>query len=197
MIRLIDERVMEKLRDKTEEIDLEELIPLVVEWNEGRASKAKCPYCVKPIEKQATKCNHCLSEIEWFKFNGLYGPCKIGEAEEMERPLGMARAIAQAAAVGKRAALEKERAALEEEKENKIKELKGAICPKCNKPIFAHWEIEQVSGLTVSGLKKFKEKYYRTDTGEFKCRECGSTGCLLIILAIIGFIVLMALLSPN
>ncbi|MDA7530648.1 hypothetical protein N8595_03155, partial [bacterium] len=74
MIRLIDERIMEMLRDKTDEINLEELIPLVVEWSEGRASRAKCPYCVKPIEKQATKCNHCLSEIEWFKFNGLYGP---------------------------------------------------------------------------------------------------------------------------
>ncbi|MDB4600205.1 hypothetical protein OAG97_00645 [Akkermansiaceae bacterium] len=178
---------MEKLRDKTDEIDLEELIPLVVEWSEGRASKAKCPYCVKPIEKQATKCNHCLSEIEWFKFNGLYGPCKIGEAEEMERPLAIARATVQTAAAG-------ERAALEEQKENKIKELKEAICPKCSKPTFAHWEIEQASGLTVSGLKKF-EKHYRTDTGEFKCRECRSTGCLLIILAIIGFIVLMALVA--
>ncbi|MDB4340667.1 hypothetical protein OAA12_00875 [Akkermansiaceae bacterium] len=187
MIRLIDERVMEMLRDKTEEIDLEELIPLVVEWSEGRVSKAKCPYCVKPIEKQATKCNHCLSEIEWFKFNGLYGPCKIGEAEEMERPLAIARATVQAAAAG-------ERVALEEQKENKIKELKEAICPKCSKPTFAHWEIEQASGLTVSGLKKF-EKHYRTDTGEFKCRECRSTGCLLIILAIIGFIVLMALVA--
>ncbi|MDB4488535.1 hypothetical protein N9017_00300 [Akkermansiaceae bacterium] len=179
---------MEMLRDKTDEIDLEELIPLVVKWSEGRASKAKCPYCVKPIEKQATKCNHCLSEIEWFKFNGLYGPCKIGEAEEMERPLAIARAAFKAAADG-------ERAALEEEKENKIKELKEAICSKCSKPAFDHWEIEQASGLTVSGLKKFKEKYYRTDTGEFKCRECWSTGCLLIILAIIGFMVLMALFN--
>ena len=174
MIRLIDERVMEMLRDKTDEIDLEELIPLVVEWSEGRASKAKCPYCVKTIEKQATKCNHCLSEIEWFKFNELYGPCKIGEAEEMERPLGMARAIAQAAAVGKRAALEKERAALEEEIENIIKELRRAVCPKCSKPIFARWEIEQASRLTVSKLKKFEEGHRINPDGEFKCRECGS-----------------------
>jgi len=185
MIRLIDERVMEMLRDKTEEIDLEELIPLVVEWSEGRSSKAKCPYCVKPIEKQATKCNHCLSEIEWFKFNELYGPCKKGEAEEMERPLGMARAIAQAAAVGKRAALE-------EEKENKIKELKEAVCPNCSKPIFAHWEIEQNSSLEE--LKKFEERY-RVYTGEFKCRECGQVGCFLILGVIIGFIALMILLS--
>ncbi|MDC0566550.1 hypothetical protein OAP01_00835 [Akkermansiaceae bacterium] len=163
MIRLIDERVMEMLRDKTEEIDLEELIPLVVEWSEGRASKAKCPYCVKPIEKQATKCNHCLSEIEWFKFNGLYGPCKIGEAEEMERPLAIARATVQVAAENKRAALE-----------NKIKELKKAVCPKCSKPIFARWEIEQASRLTVSKLKKFEEGHRINPDGEFKCRECGS-----------------------
>ena len=163
MIRLIDERVMEMLRDKTEEIDLEELIPLVVEWIEGRASKAKCPYCVKPIEKQATKCNHCLSEIEWFKFNGLYGPCKIGEAEEMERPLAIARATVQVAAENKRAALK-----------NKIKELKKAVCPKCSKPIFARWEIEQASRLTVSKLKKFEEGHRINPDGEFKCRECGS-----------------------
>ncbi|MDA7499164.1 hypothetical protein N8461_02075 [Akkermansiaceae bacterium] len=163
MIRLIDERIMEMLRDKTEEIDLEELIPLVVEWSEGRASKAKCPYCVKPIEKQATKCNHCLSEIEWFKFNGLYGPCKIGEAEEMERPLAIARATVQVAAENKRAALE-----------NKIKELKKAVCPKCSKPIFARWEIEQASRLTVSKLKKFEEGHRINPDGEFKCRECGS-----------------------
>ena len=163
MIRLIDERVMEMLRDKTEEIDLEELIPLVVEWSEGRASKAKCPYCVKPIEKQATKCNHCLSEIEWFKFNGLYGPCKIGEAEEMERPLAIARATVQVAAENKRAALK-----------NKIKELKKAVCPKCSKPIFARWEIEQASRLTVSKLKKFEEGHRINPDGEFKCRECGS-----------------------
>lgn len=49
MIRLIDERVMEKLRDKAENIDLEEFVPLVGEWREDKASKAKCPYCVEPI----------------------------------------------------------------------------------------------------------------------------------------------------
>lgn len=65
MIRLIDERVMEKLRDKPENIDLEEFMPLVGEWREEKVSKAKCPYCVKPIEKQATKCTHCLSDIVW------------------------------------------------------------------------------------------------------------------------------------
>jgi hypothetical protein len=95
---------MEKLRDKTTEIDLKELFPLVVEWREERASRANCPYCVKPIEKQAAKCNHCFSEIEWVKFNGLYGPCKIGKAEQMERPLAIARATVQVAAENKRAA---------------------------------------------------------------------------------------------
>jgi hypothetical protein len=46
-----------------------------------------CPYCVEPIQKQATKCSHCLSEIEWFQFGGLYGPCKAGASEEMENAL--------------------------------------------------------------------------------------------------------------
>ena len=45
MIRLIDERIMEKLRDKPENIDLEEFMPLVGEWREDKASKANCPYC--------------------------------------------------------------------------------------------------------------------------------------------------------
>jgi hypothetical protein len=38
MIRLIDERVMEKLRDKPENIDLEEFVPLVAEWREDRTA---------------------------------------------------------------------------------------------------------------------------------------------------------------
>ncbi|MDC0320794.1 hypothetical protein OAL53_02865, partial [Akkermansiaceae bacterium] len=128
---------------------------------------------------------HCLSEIEWFQFGGLYGPCKIGEAEEMERPLVIARAAFQAAAAG-------ERAALKEEKENKIKELKEAVCPKCSKPIFAHYEIQHSSSLEQ--LKKFEERY-RVYTGEFKCRECGKAGCLLFLLAIGGGIALMIFLA--
>ena len=189
MIRLIDERVMEKLRDKTKEIDLEELVPLVVEWREEKASRAKCPYCVKPIEKQATKCNHCLSEIEWFQFGGLYGPCKIGEVEEMERPLVIARAAFQAAAAG-------ERAALEEEKENKIKELKEAVCPNCSKPIFAHWEIEQNSSLEE--LKKF-EKRRRRDypSNEFICKHCNGKLWYLLIFIIIAYITLMIFLKNS
>ena len=42
MIRLINERVMEKLRDKPENRDLGEFMPLVGEWREEEASKAKC-----------------------------------------------------------------------------------------------------------------------------------------------------------
>ena len=106
MIRLIDERIMEKLRDKPENIDLEEFVPLVVEWREEKALMANCPYCVKPIEKQATKCNHCLSELEWFKFDGLYGPCKAGASEEMEAALVMARATFHAAVEAEKAAAE-------------------------------------------------------------------------------------------
>jgi hypothetical protein len=41
MIRLIDERVMEKLRDKPENIDLEEFMPLVDEWCEDEGVKGQ------------------------------------------------------------------------------------------------------------------------------------------------------------
>ncbi|MDB4629817.1 hypothetical protein OAG15_02150 [bacterium] len=177
---------MEKLRDKTKEIDLEELVPLVVEWREERASRAKCPYCVKPIEKQATKCNHCLSEIEWFQFGGLYGPCKIGEVEEMERPLVIARAAFQAAAAG-------ERAALGEEKENKIKELEEAVCPKCSKPIFAHYEIQYSSSLEQ--LKKFEKRRRRVSNNEFICKHCQGKLWLVLMLIIIGSTTLLIFLK--
>ncbi|MDB4498460.1 hypothetical protein N9236_00410 [bacterium] len=186
MIRLIDERVMEKLRDKPENIDLEEFVPLVGEWREENASKAKCPYCVKPIEKQATKCNHCLSEIEWFQFGGLYGPCKIGEVEEMERPLVIARAAFQAAAAG-------ERAALGEEKENKIKELEEAVCPKCSKPIFAHYEIQYSSSLEQ--LKKFEKRRRRVSNNEFICKHCQGKLWLVLMLIIIGSTTLLIFLK--
>jgi hypothetical protein len=186
MIRLIDERVMEKLRDKPENIDLEEFVSLVGEWREETSAKPKCPYCVNPIQKQATKCTQCLSVLEWFKFDNLYGPCKAGASEEMETALVMAKAAFRAALAG-------ERAALEEEKENKIKELKEAVCPKCSKPIFAHWEIQRNSSLEE--LKKFEERYRVVYTGEFKCRECGQAESLLILGVIIGFIAFIILLS--
>ena len=137
MIRLIDERIMEKLRDKPENIDLEEFVPLVVEWREEKALMANCPYCVKPIEKQATKCNHCLSELEWFKFDGLYGPCKAGASEEMEAALVMARATFQAA-------VEAEKAAAEEKIKlaDKLAELSKSRCISCNKLVFTSDELE-------------------------------------------------------
>ena len=133
MIRLIDERIMEKLRDKPENIDLEEFVPLVVEWREEKALMANCPYCVKPIEKQATKCNHCLSELEWFKFDGLYGPCKAGASEEMEAALVMARATIQAE---KTATEEKIKLAV------KLAELSKSRCISCNKLVFTSDELE-------------------------------------------------------
>ena len=132
MIRLIDERVMEKLRDKPENIDLEEFMPLVVEWREEKALMAKCPYCVKPIEKQATKCSSCLSELEWFKFNGLYGPCKAGASEEMEAALVMARATFHAALEAK----EKIKLA------DKLAMLSKLRCTSCNKLVFTSDELE-------------------------------------------------------
>ncbi len=186
MIRLIDERVMEKLRDKPENIDLQEFVPLVGEWRGDKASKAKCPYCVKPIEKQATKCNHCLSQIEWFKFDGLYGPCKAGASEEMERLLVMARAAFQAAMAG-------ERAALEEERENKIKELKEAVCPKCSKPIFIGWQIEQNGSLEK--LKQFEKSRRRYPSNEFICKHCNGKLWLVLILIIIGYITFVTFLE--
>ena len=169
MIRLIDERVMEMLRDKTEEIDLEELIPLVVEWSEGRASKAKCPYCVKPIEKQATKCNHCLSELEWFKFDGLYGPCKAGASEEIENALAMARATL-------RAAIQAEKAAAKAREEIKftdtLSELEKAKCYMCNKLVFTSDEIQNA---VESGIKRnlYKLQLSRRHLDkDYRCHSC-------------------------
>ena len=141
MIRLIDERVMEKLRDKAENIDLEEFVPLVGEWREDKASKAKCPYCVEPIQKQATKCNHCLSEIEWFKFDGLYGPCKAGASEEMEAALVMARDTFQAA-------IEAEKAEVKAKEKAKFKwgltQLQEAKCLSCGGPVLTSYELQKI-----------------------------------------------------
>ena len=193
MIRLIDERVMEKLRDKTKEIDLEELVPLAVEWREERASRAKCPYCVKPIEKQATKCNHCLSEIEWFQFDGLYGPCKIGEAEEMERPIVIARAAFQAALEGKRASL---KAAYDK----KIEELEEKLCVKCSEHVFTFKSAElekEIGPESLPKLEQLEESRRVYTRGGFKCNSCMQRdrrlGCLLVLLLILGLIGLMIL----
>ena len=43
----------------------------------------KCPYCAGPITKEVSKCRHCASDIEWFKFEGLLGPCKTGQSAEI------------------------------------------------------------------------------------------------------------------
>ena len=141
MIRLIDERVMEKLRDKPENIDLEEFLPLVGEWREEKASKAKCPYCVEPIQKQATKCSHCLSEIEWFKFDGLYGPCKAGASEEMEAALVMAKATLHAAIEAKKAA---EKAEQKAKFQKRITKLEMANCITCKGPVLTSDKLQEL-----------------------------------------------------
>ena len=169
MIRLIDERIMEKLRDKPENIDLEEFMPLVDEWREDESSKAKCPYCVKPIEKQATKCNHCLSELEWFKFDGLYGPCKAGASEEIENALAMARATL-------RAAIQAEKAAAKAREEinftDTLAELEKAKCYMCNKLVFTSDEIQNA---VESGIKRnlYKLQLSRRHLDkDYRCHSC-------------------------
>ena len=156
MIRLIDERVMEKLRDKPENIDSEEFMPLVGEWREEKVSKAKCPYCVKPIEKQATKCNHCLSELEWFKFDGLYGPCKAGASEEMEAALLLARARNTLHATTKAA----KKAKIEEiEKIGRIEEIE---------------EIQKIEKIERSEESRIEEIWkLLAKSGHHKCFGCG------------------------
>jgi hypothetical protein len=176
MIRLIDERVMEKLRDRPENIDLEEFVPLVGEWREEKASKAKCPYCVKPIEKQATKCNHCLSEIEWFKFDGLYGPCKAGASEEMEAALVIAKSTLHAAIEAKKAKREAKKAAEKAREEIKftdtLAELEKAKCYMCNKLVFTSDEIQNA---VQSGIKRnlYKLQLSRRHLDkDYRCHSC-------------------------
>jgi len=162
MIRLIDERVMEKLRDKPENIDLEEFMPLVGEWREEKVSKAKCPYCVKPIEKQATKCNHCLSELEWFKFDGLYGPCKAGASEEMEAALLMVRATLHAA-------IEAEEEAKKAKFEKKLTQIQMANCFACGGPVLTSSELQKAEA-KPSHINSV-EFYHRWRNG-YRCSEC-------------------------
>ncbi|MDA7656396.1 hypothetical protein N8621_02045 [Akkermansiaceae bacterium] len=165
MIRLIDERVMEKLRDKPENIDLEEFLPLVGEWREDKASKAKCPYCVKPIEKQATKCNHCLSEIEWFKFDGLYGPCKAGASEEMEAALVMAKATFHGAKVDK--------------VRDYVTNFENSRCVKCDERAFTPSEINTAllgtfeDAQTLDFSRRYTEKKH-------KCVPCAKRDTKII-----------------
>jgi hypothetical protein len=168
MIRLIDERVMEKLRDKPENIDLEEFMPLVGEWREEKASKAKCPYCVKPIEKQATKCNHCLSELEWFKFDGLYGPCKAGASEEMEATLIMVRATLHAAIEAEEEAKKAAVKAKFEKIEKKLTQIQMAGCLTCGGPVFTSSELQNFEAKPY--LKRIELHHSRRNG--YKCSEC-------------------------
>ncbi|MDB4498464.1 hypothetical protein N9236_00430 [bacterium] len=199
MIRLIDERVMEKLRDKPENIDLEEFVPLVGEWREDKASRAKCPYCVEPIQKQATKCSHCLSEIEWFKFDGLYGPCKAGASEEMEAALVMAKATLYAAIEAKNAEQKAEQEAEKAEQKAKfqkrIAKLEMANCITCEGPV-----------LTSDDLQKLEAKPHYVSVLEhnliwgngYKCSVCTSSShakvaiwIALLISFAIGLLILL------
>ena len=198
MIRLIDERIMEKLRDKPENIDLEEFVPLVVEWREEKALMAKCPYCVMPIEKQATKCNHCLSELEWFKFDGLYGPCKAGASEEMEAALVMARATIQA-----------EKARRETQAKDRLRDyltrLSKSKCISCKEPVFTSDELQYIAerNIVVFGsLAAAKElDHNRRDSGKtHKCLACSqkskNLGCLMLSIGIV-LILLLFIIDLN
>ena len=166
MIRLIDERVMEKLRDKPENIDSEEFMPLVGEWREEKVSKAKCPYCVKPIEKQATKCNHCLSELEWFKFDGLYGPCKAGASEEMEAALLMVRATLHAAIEAEE---EAKKAAKRANFEKKLTQIQMANCFACGGPVLTSSELQKAEA--KPSWINFLEVRHSWRSG-YRCSEC-------------------------
>ena len=50
---------------------------------EEEARAPKCPYCIGPITEGAVKCRHCASDIEWFVFEGLRNPCKVGEGDQI------------------------------------------------------------------------------------------------------------------
>ena len=199
MIRLIDERVMEKLRDKPENVDWEEFVPLVGDWREEKTLQAKCPCCVKPIEKQATKCIHCFSELEWFKFDGLYGPCKAGTSEEMEARLVMARATLHAA-------IEEEKAKLEAEKEAKFEDtlskLEKAKCRSCNKPVFSNHELQEIVETGVEqnlyNLESWR-RHHDFDKG-YECLHCRRTANILwsgvvFIVLILGILLVAAIIG--
>ena len=194
MIRLIDERVMEKLRDKPENIDLEEFMPLVGEWREEKVSKAKCPYCVKPIEKQATKCNHCLSELEWFKFDGLYGPCKAGASEEMEAALLMVRATLNAAIEAKHSALEAKLGKLGKLGE-KLTQIQMAGCLSCGGSVFTSSELQNFEANPSLGT------LHHSWRNGYRCSECIAasekrSGWFFVILGALALILLGWLSNP-
>ncbi|MGC6459075.1 MAG: hypothetical protein ACON4R_11985 [Akkermansiaceae bacterium] len=201
---------MEKLRDKPENVDWEEFVPLVGEWREEKTLKAKCPYCVKPIEKQATKCIHCFSELEWFKFDGLYGPCKAGASEEMEARLIMARttlATLHAAIEEEKAKLEKEeKAKLEAKKENRFADtlarLEKAKCGTCNKPAFSNHELQEIVETGVEqnlyNLESWR-RHHDFDKG-YECIHCRRSANILwsgvvFIVLILGILLVAAIIG--
>ncbi|MDA9831288.1 hypothetical protein N9C66_08090 [Akkermansiaceae bacterium] len=185
MIRLIDERVMEKLRDKPENIDLEEFVPLVGEWREETSAKPKCPYCVNPIQKQATKCTQCLSVLEWFKFDGLYGSCKAGASEEMNRVLLSAKTTFHAF---KLAAKEAEIKADEEGLRELLHKLATRKCAKCKAPVFSSNKLEKKNWLEAKELYNHPAFYN-------KCELCEKKSEMVATLIGILFIALILVLA--
>ncbi|MDB4616347.1 hypothetical protein OAE33_03005, partial [Akkermansiaceae bacterium] len=157
----------------------------------------KCPYCVEPIQKQATKCSHCLSEIEWFKFDGLYGPCKAGASEEMEAALVMAKTTLYAAIEAKKAEQEAKKAEQETKFQKRITRLQAANCITCEGPV-----------LTSDELQKLEAKPHYVSVLEhnliwgngYKCSDCvGSSHAkvtiwiALLISFTIGLLIFLAL----
>ena len=191
MIRLIDERVMEKLRDKPENIDLEEFVSLVGEWREETSAKPKCPYCVNPIQKQATKCTQCLSALEWFKFDGLYGSCKAGASEEMNRALFTAKTTFHALVEGNRAAEEAEIKATEEADEELRQELVERLartqCEDCNCRVFNSSQLRPLS--TLEKAIKFRDfKANPIRSGIFFCCECQCRKDRKLLMSVAGIL---------
>ncbi|MGC6426197.1 MAG: hypothetical protein ACON5H_04275 [Akkermansiaceae bacterium] len=147
MIRLIDERIMEILRDSPENVDFDQLVNLVEEFREETKEKPKCPHCMNEIQKQATKCANCLSELEWFKFGELYGPCKIGDSNRVKQRISRANEIVLSNQVKKDAQRrldDAETAALKEA-------LLSLTCEKCGKN--RHREIS-LKFLRLEGLRR-------------------------------------------
>ncbi|MDB2673774.1 hypothetical protein N9Y81_02335 [Akkermansiaceae bacterium] len=168
MIRLIDERIMERLRDKPENIDFEEFVRLVGEWREQNASKSKCPYCVKLIEKQATKCNHCLSELEWFKFDGLYGPCKAGASHKMEAALSTAQATYLAQQAARSAAIIAKNRKADEELARILQKLAQRQCVKCSGLVFTSNRLENIDLVEANRLYQGRDYHNKCDICEVR-----------------------------
>ena len=92
---------------------------------EEEARAPKCPYCIGPITEGAVKCRHCASDIEWFVFEGLRNPCKVGEGDQIVADLRAEKGRLQAD-------LRAEKGRLQAEQDE---QLRRAIeeCPSCKK----------------------------------------------------------------